>query len=149
MLAFGLCSCDRTGLRAEFMVGYSHLRSAETNFNGWKTTLVGNVNHWLGVEADFDGHYAGAESEHSITCGPHFVVRRNKKLAPIGYALFRVAIKKSESGGTAHGFDMELGCGLDYEVRYQWALRVLDAPESATHIGGNSCESEARVRRGV
>jgi hypothetical protein len=98
------------------------------------------VKHWLGVAADFDGHYAGAESEHSITCGPHFVVRGNKKLAPIGYALFRVTMKKSESGGTAHGFDMELGCGLDYEVRYQWALACSTPPHlspisAETHVG--------------
>jgi hypothetical protein len=80
--------------QAEIMGGYSYLRSSGTNFNGWKATLVGNVNSWLGLAADFDGHYAGGASEHSITFGPHFVVRKNKKWTPIGFALLGVAREK-------------------------------------------------------
>lgn len=120
------------------MAGYSYLRSSDTNFNGWKATLVGNVNSWLGIAADFDGHYAGGESEHSITFGPHFVVRKNERWTPVGFALFGVAIEKSASGETEHGFATELGGGLDYEISHQWALRVFDLTASITHIGGET-----------
>src|SRR6185295_11085073 len=118
--------------------GYSYLRSSDTNFNGWKTTLVGNVNHWLGLAADLDGHYAGKESEHSVTFGPHFVVRRNKRLAPIGYALFGVAVERLESGERDYGFATELGGALDCEVNHRWGIRMFDVSASVTHIGGET-----------
>jgi hypothetical protein len=143
-LAFALCfvspawSQEHEVPQAEIMGGYSYLRSSNTNFNGWKATLVGNVNSWVGIAADFDGHYAGGASEHSITFGPHFVVRKNKKWTPIGFALLGVAREKSESGETENGFATELGGGLDYEINHQWAVRVFDATASITHIGGET-----------
>jgi len=134
--------------QAEIMGGYSYLRSSDTNFNGWKATLVGNVNSWLGIAADFDGDYAVEESEHSITFGPHFALRKNKRWTPIGFGLIGVAIEKSASGGTEHGFAAELGGGLDYEVSHRWTVRVFDVTASITHVGGESHVS-AKVGLGV
>ena len=124
--------------QAEILGGYSYLRSGDTNFNGWKATLVGNVNSWLGIAADFDGDYAGEESEHSITFGPHFVLRKNKRWTPVGFGLIGVAIEKSASGETEHGFATELGGGLDYEASHRWTLRVFDVTASITHVGGET-----------
>ena len=124
--------------QAEIMGGYSYLRSSGTNFNGWKATLVGNVNSWLGLAADFDGHYAGGASEHSITFGPHFVVRKYKKWTPIGFALFGVAREKSASGEAENGFATELGGGLDREINRQWAIRLFDVTASITRVGGET-----------
>jgi hypothetical protein len=61
-LAFGLCtvstlfSQEHEVSKAELLVGHSYLGS-DTNFNGRKAMLVGDVNHSLGVVADLDGHY--------------------------------------------------------------------------------------------
>jgi len=143
-LSFVLCgvslawSEEQDVPQAEIMGGYSYLRSSDTNFNGWKATLVGNVNSWLGIAADFDGDYAGKESEHSITFGPHFALRKNKSWTPIGFALFGVALEKSASGETEHGFATELGGGLDYEVSHRWTVRVFDLTASITHVGGET-----------
>lgn len=141
-LAFGFCgvnpvwSQEHEVPKGELVVGYSYLRSSDTNFNGWKASLVGNVNRWMGIAADFDGHYAGEESEYSVTFGPEFALRKNKKWTPFGYTLFGVAIEKSGTGETEHGFATELGGGLDYELTHQWVLRVFDASASITHVGG-------------
>jgi len=124
--------------QAEIMAGYSYLRSSDTNFNGWKATLVGNVNSWLGIAADFDGDYAGAATEHSVTFGPHFVLRKNKRWTPVGYALFGVAFEKSVFGETEHGFATEVGGGLDYEASHRWTVRVFDVTASITHVGGET-----------
>lgn len=145
-LALGLCGViplwsqeqEREVPKAELVVGYSYLRSSDTNFNGWKASLVGNVNHWLGIAADFDGHYARGGSEHSVTFGPEFVLRKDKRWTPFGYTLFGVAIEKSAHGESEHGFATELGGGLDYEVNHRWALRVFDVTASITHIGGET-----------
>jgi len=144
VLAFALCasspalSQEEEVPQADIMGGYSYLHSSDTNFNGWKATLVGNVNAWLGIAADFDGDYAGARSEHSVTFGPHFVLRKNKRWTPVGYALFGVAFEKSEFGETEHGFATELGGGLDYEASHRWTVRVFDVTASITHVGGET-----------
>ena len=143
-LAFALCAVSPASAQehevpqVEILGGYSSLRSSDTNFNGWKATLVGNVTSWLGIAADFDGHYAGGPSEHSITFGQHFVLRKNKRWAPLGYALFGVAFEKSASGETEHGFATELGSGLDYEISHRWTLLVFDVTASITHVGGET-----------
>jgi hypothetical protein len=152
IIAFALCpvspawSQEHEVPQAEIMGGYSYLRSSDTNFNGWKATLVGNMNSWLGIAADFDGHYAGGSSEHSITFGPHFVLRKNKRWTPVGYALFGVAFEKSVFGETEHGFATELGGGLDYEASHRWTVRVFDVTASITHVGG---ETKACPKVGV
>ena len=143
-LAIGLCgvnpvwSQEKEVPKAELLVGYSYFHSSDTNFNGWKTSLTGNVNHWLGIAADFDGHYARGESEHSVAFGPEFVLRKDKRWTPVGYTLFGIAIEKSVSGETEHGFATELGGGLDYEVSHKWAVRVFDLSASITHVGGET-----------
>ncbi|HVN18708.1 MAG TPA: hypothetical protein VMU05_08045 [Dongiaceae bacterium] len=144
VIAFALCtvrpawSQEHEVPQAEIMGGYSYLRSSDTNFNGWKATLVGNVNSWLGIAADFDGDYAGGRSEHSVTFGPHFTLRKNERWTPVGYALFGVAFEKSVFGETDHGFSTELGGGLDYEVSHRWTARVFDVTASITHVGGET-----------
>jgi len=143
-LTFALCGVspawpqEHEVPKLEVLEGYSYLRSSNTNFNGWKASLVGNVNSWLGIAADFDGDYAGGASEHSITFGPEFAVRKSKKWTPVGFALFGVAFEKSESGETDHGFSTELGGGLDYELGHQWTLRMFDVTASITHVGGET-----------
>ena len=144
-LAFGLCAASQAWSQDEHEVpkvetlgGYSYLRSSDTNFNGWKASVVGNVNSWLGFAADFDGHYTGRESEHSITFGPELSLRKSKKWTPVGYALFGVAFEKSASGETDHGFATELGGGLDYELGHRWTLRAFDVTASITHVGGET-----------
>jgi len=124
--------------QVEILGGYSYLHSSGTNFNGWKATLVGNVNSWLGIAADFDGGYAGGPSEHSVTFGPHFVLRKNKRWTPVGYGLFGVAFEKSNSGESEHGFATEWGGGLDYEVSHRWTIRIFDVTASITHVGGET-----------
>jgi len=143
-LAFILCgagtawSQEHEVPQAEILGGYSYLRSSDTNFNGWKASVVGNVNSWFGIAADFDGDYAGGASEHSITFGPEFSLRKSKKWTPVGYALFGVAFEKSAEGEKEHGFSTELGGGLDYEIGHGWTLRAFDVTASITHVGGET-----------
>jgi len=57
ILSAALLTLEHEVSKAELLVGHSYLGSSDTNFNGRKAMLVGNVNHWLGVVADLDGHY--------------------------------------------------------------------------------------------
>jgi hypothetical protein len=69
--------------KAEVIAADSCLRASDTNFNGWTALLVGNLNRWLGIAADFDGHSAGEENEYSITFSREFAVRKNQRWAPL------------------------------------------------------------------
>ena len=134
--------------KVELFGGYSYLYSEGHSLNGWKVVVVGNVNRWFGIAADFDGYYRSEstplgkekESEHSFTFGPHFTLRK-KKLVPFAYTLFGVARESVSLGGTsesASGFATELGGGLDYEVSERLAIRLLDASASITRIDSHT-----------
>jgi hypothetical protein len=43
--------------KVEIFAGYSYLHEAEGSLNGWNVALEGNLNRWLALVADFDGHY--------------------------------------------------------------------------------------------
>ncbi len=135
--------------KLELMAGYSQLRSDGHGLSGWKTAAVGNINQWLGIAADIDGHYFSGsgphgqeeEREHSFTFGPHFALRRHRKLVPIGYTLFGFAHENTVSGGAAHsatGFASELGGALDWEVSKSVAFRIFDCAASITRIEGDT-----------
>jgi hypothetical protein len=144
-----LVSQDHELPKVEWMAGYSQLRSDGHGLSGWKTAAVGNINQWLGIAADIDGHYFSEtgphgqeeEREHSFTFGPHFALRKHRKLVPVGYTLFGFAHENTLVGGTSHsatGFASELGGALDWEVSKSVAFRVIDCAASITRIEGET-----------
>jgi hypothetical protein len=109
--------------QVEVVGGYSLLRSEGENLNGWKAAVSFNLNKWLAVAVDADGHYYSEnspegrikESEHSLTAGPHFALRNKSKLVPFAYVLGGVAWERRSLNGigeTESGFAFEPGGGL-------------------------------------
>ncbi len=43
--------------KGELYGGFAYLRSDGANFNGWNVSITENANHWVGIQADFSGHY--------------------------------------------------------------------------------------------
>lgn len=134
--------------KIEVFTGFSHLRSDGNGLNGWNVVVIGNVNSWFGVAADVSGHYRSEntllgklkESEHSVTFGPHFALRKSK-LVPFAYTLFGVAWERTslgEESETGSGFASELGGGLDYEINEKVAIRLIDVAASITHNDGET-----------
>jgi opacity protein-like surface antigen len=121
--------------KAELFGGYSY---AGGNFHGWNTSITGNINKWLGVMADFSGHY-GSEIEgvirvkkdaHSFLFGPRFS-RRRKRLTPFAYALFgathfheSATVSGQKFSDSDTGFSLALGSGLDVRVNDHIAIRA-------------------------
>jgi len=145
--------------KAEVFAGYSYLRADGTNLNGWNASVVANVNSWLGIAADFSGHYhrestpAGTVKEniHSFTFGPHFALRKNPRFTPFAFTLIGVAHESVSTPGTRHsetGFDTDLGGGLDWHASERIAVRLIQANAAIARLGSET-KTDLRLSFGV
>jgi len=62
--------------KGEMFVGYSYAKAdftgagqQATSLNGWDASVAGNVSRWLGVVADFSGHYGSPQFQLPIPPG--------------------------------------------------------------------------------
>jgi opacity protein-like surface antigen len=123
--------------KAEVFGGYSW---AGGDFHGWDASVTGNFNRWLGLTADFSGHYSAGEPvvvrerqrAHHILFGPRLSLRR-KRVTPFAYALFGAVRFRAEvsapslnlfATGEDTGFNMALGGGLDVKLTRRVSLRA-------------------------
>ncbi|HVF44689.1 MAG TPA: outer membrane beta-barrel protein [Pyrinomonadaceae bacterium] len=123
--------------RVEVFGGYSW---AGGDFHGWGASVNANVNRWLGLTADFSGHYSGGEPgpvrerqrAQSYLFGPRVSLRR-KRTTAFAYALFGGVNFRDEVSAPAlgfsgtfsdRGFNMALGGGLDVNVTRRVAIRA-------------------------
>jgi opacity protein-like surface antigen len=125
--------------KAEVFGGYSW---AGGDFHGWGASVTGNVNRWLGLTADFSGHYSRSgepgvfvvrERAHSFLFGPRVSLRR-KRVTPFAYALFGGVRFRGElsappplnlfASDDDTGFNMALGGGLDVKLTRRVSLRA-------------------------
>jgi len=143
----------------EVFAGYSYLREDGNNLNGWTGTFVGDVYHWLGLAADFDGHYrsgtvaGSSSSEHvyGFTFGPHVALKNKSRVTPIAFALFGGAHANAQDAGIASsntGFAMNLGGGLDVRLNEVVEARVIQVDASYARFGGKGSTSP-RVSAGL
>ena len=130
--------------QAEIFGGYSLLHADNgfvgNNASGWEASLAGNYNRWLGLTADFSGHYdsfGGVDvSDHNFLFGPT-VSLRNPRFTPFGHALFGDS-HISAGGVSDNSFGMALGGGLDWNLTQRFAVRVIQADYLFTHFGGDT-----------
>jgi len=137
--------------KAEIFGGYSyqHWNSGTPfggiNLNGWNASVTGNVNAWLGVTADFSGHYGSPQtvktSRHAFLFGPRLTYRGHDKISPFAHVLFGGV--RAHRGTTPPGptgsplpqlapvsetaFGLALGGGVDYKASSRVAIRLIQA----------------------
>jgi len=121
--------------KVEVFGGYSY---AGGNFHGVNTSVTANVNKWLGLTADFSGHY-GSEQEgillvskdaHTFQGGPRFS-HRGKRFTPFVYALVgatrfheSATVSGQQLSHADTGFTSTIGGGLDVTVSDRVAIRA-------------------------
>ena len=133
--------------KAEAFLGGSFLRNSSTNYGGWNGSITGNLNSWLGVTADFSGHYNSPLRIYTYTVGPHLAVPEDTGLVPFMQATLGVA-RLSVPGAHANGFGAYIGGGLDWIAREHIAVRLLEIDALLTRISGNN-SSGTRLSFGV
>ncbi len=156
--------------KLEVFGGYSYLRQnvagMSFNLNGWNTSIAGNVTPWLGLVADFSGHYASPfgvrKSGFAALFGPRVSYRKQARATPFAHALFGavhgisgvIAITPVPGGPggiiafseTAFGF--ALGGGVDVKVGQHLAVRAIQAEYLRTNFA-NTNQINARISAGV
>jgi hypothetical protein len=106
------------------------LETSTGNFNGWEaaSTLGTASRPYLGITADFSGHYGALGSQssrYSFLFGPTFALRLSR-LRPFAHTLFGIE-KQTSSPGNPYAFtqvDIALGGGLDMSVARHFAARL-------------------------
>jgi hypothetical protein len=124
--------------------GYSYYNTDlssidRANTNGWEASVEGKVLPFIGIVADFDGHYGSQNfglgtvpvgacpssgcpvnfnanvTEHNFLFGPRVSVSVSK-FRPFAQAMFGVGHVNASAAGSDTSFATALGGGLDYHL---------------------------------
>ena len=144
---FGARPAMAQGSKAELFAGASFLRNNSTTYSGWNASVTGNMLPWLGVTADFSGHYNSPLSVYTYTFGPRLAVPQDSGLVPFTQATFGVA-RLSAFGAHVNGFGAYIGGGLDWVAKEHIAIRPMQIDAQLTRINGSN-SSGTRLSFGV
>jgi hypothetical protein len=145
--------------KVEVFGGYSNLNAnlnaSSFNINGVNFSVAENLNSWFGGALDFSSHF-GTENgiktnTQSITYGPVFSYRKNKRIVPFGHGLLGAArggpqylnISKPETR-----FGVYVGGGLDVKVAPHVSLRLFQADYLLTRFNG-ARQDNIRLSAGI
>jgi len=159
LAALGLAAVWPGAARAQVEVfgGYSYLRpainlpgsTAHPNLNGWEVTGVYNAYHWVGIAADFSGHYGSVDGlnthVNTYLFGPQ--IRLHAPISPFAHALVGVA-HENLAGATDNGFAAAVGAGIDIGVAPFLSFRPIQLDYLVTRIG-SSTQSQPRASVGL
>jgi opacity protein-like surface antigen len=136
--------------------GYSYLhvspgnRLPGANTNGWEAQATVNVTEYVGVTADFDGHYGSVAGvgghDYNFLFGPT-LFRRSDYLTPFAHLLFG----GSHAGGNGFSgtaFAWAIGGGFDWNIKPNVAVRLGQLDYLANHFAGTT-QNNFRYSAGI
>jgi hypothetical protein len=129
------------------------------NLNGWEASGVYNAYHWLGVAADFSGHYGSANgvSTHFNTYlfGPQ--LQLHSSVSPFVHVLFGAAHETTGqliapelliSPTSSTAFATAIGGGIDVKVARFVSFRPIQLDYLITRFG-SSTQNQPRASAGL
>lgn len=138
------------------------------NLNGWEVSGVYNLHTWLGVKADFSGHYGSFDGasyhQQNYLFGPQIMMPG--KFRPFAHVLFGGAHNSSgtgtapgngvtagdivtqQGGSPQNAFAAVFGAGIDVQVLPNIYVRPVQIDYLLTHFHG-STQSQPRYSAGV
>ena len=142
----------------EIFGGYSYLRQNDNligeDLHGWNASFNSNFTKWIGLAADFSGHYGNASltpglkadvATHLFTVGPQFSYRGNETLTPFAHVLLGAArsdvtyfIATGRTRINESAFALIIGGGLDVKVHDHLAIRLFQADYVLTRFNSNN-----------
>lgn len=136
---FGGYSLEHISTCAYYYSGCSYSSdgpASSGNFNGWNVAFTGYLYKFLGLTADFSGHYGNSlqvvpppvsVSRYSYLFGPAFAIHADK-VTPFAHALFGGLSNNYHglgfSSDSYSAFAWAIGGGLDVNVSQHAALRL-------------------------
>ena len=151
----------------ELFLGYSFVRfsvgngHAPAGLNGGSASFAYNFNNYLGLVGDFGGyhagHYDGASIDgniESFLVGPRLSYRNDTRLTPFAQVLIGGAHGSATGAGSAAGFSMTAGGGLDLGLNRRFAIRLFQLEYFMTRLSPSgsivaSTENDVRASAGV
>ncbi|HLK52889.1 MAG TPA: hypothetical protein VKU42_05500 [Candidatus Angelobacter sp.] len=136
---------------AEVFAGYSLLHgNLQKSASGWEFSGGKNLNQWLSLHADFDGHYQSSAGSRRHTqdflLGPQFSYRTNH------FTLFAHALggacHAGGSLGSETGFASVAGGGFDWDYNPVLSLRIAQVDYHTAHLLG-AMQNDARFSFGI
>ena len=143
--------------KAEIFGGYQYTRfDGGMNANGWNTSVAGNLNNWFGIAADFSGAYKTQNgvsfNNYTYTFGPVVSYRHNETFTPFAHFLAggsHASASVSGLSGSASGFAMMFGGGLDVKATRHVGVRAIQFDWLSLHSNGNSDNNNMRISTGL
>ena len=151
----------------ELFLGYSYVHfsvgSGHTpaDLNGGSASFAYNFNHYLGLVGDFGGYHAGDYSNASIDgniesflVGPRLSYRNDTRWTPFAQVLIGGAHGSATGAGSATGFSMTAGGGLDLGLNRRFAIRLFQLEYFMTRLSPSGSiiaktENDARASAGL
>jgi opacity protein-like surface antigen len=142
--------------KAEVFGGYQYTRLEGINLNGWNGALTANLTDNFGVTADFSGAYkseSGANTKtYTYTFGPVISGRKDAPFTPFAHALFggfHTSVDVLGVSGSANGFAMQIGGGVDVRMSNNLAIRAGQFDWVSLRANGGSSNNNVRYSAGV
>jgi hypothetical protein len=135
--------------KAEVFGGYSYLHfnapdngnifNQHSNINGWEAAVTGNFNRYLGITADFDGHYGnlflGTGNVHNVLFGPKLTIGGPRNTSLFAHALGGIS-RFSALGASDTAGAWALGGGVDVRASSRIGFRLAQIDYQGSHFSG-------------
>lgn len=149
--------------------GYSYLRGDDddggVDLHGWNVSVNQNFKKWIGLKADFSGHYGEVSvistvnksdlNAYLFLIGPQFNLGKYERIRPYAHVLFgamRTNLTTFTTAGRASlrdsAFAMAVGGGLDVKVTDVIAVRLFQADYVLTRFDDDT-QNNLRVSTGL
>jgi hypothetical protein len=120
------------------------------NSSGWEISSTVKVHKWLGIAADFDGHYSGSGStaihRYSFLFGPE--VALPGRVSPFVHVLAGTVNESTGTGSTGSAFATAAGGGIDIKAGHLLSIRLIQADYLMSRFGGFS-QNKYRISAGI
>ncbi len=152
-----LCALPAAGQdssKIDVFGGYSYLRGnpgfglPSGNASGWEGALTYNWNNWLGLKADFDGHYCCEQTMHNFLFGPQITFKRDSTASPFIHGLVGISHGTSFGGFSDTVLGFAAGGGLDMKVGDRISIRVAQVDYLGTRYA-DATQNHLRLSAGL
>jgi hypothetical protein len=120
---------------------------------GWGAAAAFNFKKWVGVEADFGGHYSDPANITTVTFGPRFSFRSGI-FSPFVEGLAGISRLSAANLSSHTAFAGGGGGGIDLWFTRRFAVRLIQADylyqdQSASAVGGKGRFNSTRLQGGL
>jgi hypothetical protein len=139
--------------KVEVFGGYSFMHNdnrPDGNLNGWEISGQYKFSSWLGLVADFDGHYGSPNGfgtqKYNYLFGPQ--VSFPARVSPFFHLLIGGSHEHVDTVGSDSSFAAALGGGIDTKVSGPFYWRIIQGDWIHTSLFGRG-QNNGRLSTGI